>query len=360
LSLTKRERLRRAFWHEPVDHLPTQINYTDAIGKELARHFGVAITDLPTRLGNHLCRVDLPHKSEQGANAKVSYDWWGAGWDPDQEGYWLADAPLGESTDLAAYPWPDPDAPGLLDDAASAIARDRASADPHFIVPNFGFCLFERAWSLRGFDTLMLDLGLDQPFVEDLLERIIDIQVRLARRFVAIGVDGGYFGDDYGAQKGLLFSPETWRQLFKPRLARVFAVFREAGLPVLMHSDGDIAKIVPDLVEIGLTALNPVQPEVLDHAWLKRAFGRSLAYYGGVSTQTVLPYGTPEEVRAALRSAVTALAPESTGLLAAPSHRLTSDVPMANVEALLAGFAELASHDLDKPNDAEVASDDRS
>ena len=112
-------------------------------------------------------------------------------------------------------------------------------------------------------------------------------------------MDGGYFGDDYGAQKGLLFAPRTWRRSFiKPRLARLFAPFREAGLPlILMHSDGQIQQILPDLVEIGLTALNPVQPEVLDHIWLRENFGGKLAFYGGISTQTVLPHGTPDEVR---------------------------------------------------------------
>jgi len=165
--------------------------------------------------------------------------------------------------------------------------------------------------------------------------------VALARRFVALGVDGGYFGDDYGAQKSLLFSPRIWRELFKPRLARMFAVFREAGLPVIMHSDGDIAEIVPDLVEIGLTALNPVQPEVSDHAWLKRTFGDRLAFYGGVSTQTVLPHGTPAEVRTAVTACTGTLAADGTGLVIAPSHRMTADIPMENVDALLRAFAAL-------------------
>ena len=133
----------------------------------------------------------------------------------------------------------------------------------------------------------------------------------------------------------LLFSPATWRSLIKPRLARLFAPFVERGLPVLMHSDGDIGQIVPDLVEIGLTALNPVQPEVIDHAWLHAEFDGRLAFYGGVSTQTVLPHGTPAEVREAAQTCVATLAPGGTGLILAPSHRLMTDVPMANVEALL-------------------------
>ena len=158
---------------------------------------------------------------------------------------------------------------------------------------------------------------------------------------MTLGVDGGYFGDDYGAQKRLLFSPKTWRALFKPRLARMFTVFREADLPIVLHSDGDITEILPDLVEIGVTVLNPVQPEVLDHTWLKRTFGDRLAFYGGVSTQTVLPSGTPEEVQLAVKDCAKALAGDGTGLLLGPSHRLMTDVPLGNMEALLTSFAGL-------------------
>jgi uroporphyrinogen decarboxylase len=106
-----------------------------------------------------------------------------------------------------------------------------------------------------------------------------------------------------------------------------------------MHSDGQIAKILPDLVEIGLTTLNPVQPEVIDHRWLHATFDGTLAFYGGVSTQTVLPYGTPGEVKQAVADAARALAPDGTGLLLAPSHRMMADIPMENVEALLEAFA---------------------
>jgi uroporphyrinogen decarboxylase len=139
----------------------------------------------------------------------------------------------------------------------------------------------------------------------------------------------------------MLFSPRTWRALFKPRLARMFAVFREASLPVILHSDGDIAQILPDLVEIGLTTLNPVQPEVLDLAWLKNTFGDRLAFYGGVSTQTILPYGTPTQVREATETCIKMLASDGTGLLVAPSHRMTADIPLENVAALLDVFATL-------------------
>jgi uroporphyrinogen decarboxylase len=208
------------------------------------------------------------------------------------------------------------------------------------VVPNLGWALFERAWSLRGFENTLLELALDPGYIGELMDRIVDIRLGLIGRYIELGVDGGYFGDDYGAQNGLLFSPDTWRSLIKPRLARLFAPFVDAGLPVLMHSDGDIKPIVADLVEIGLTALNPCQPEVIDHDWLHAEFDGRLAFYGGVSTQTVLPRGTPDDVREAATLCRESLAPEGTGLLFAPSHRLMTDVPMANVDALLAAFAE--------------------
>ncbi len=336
-ELSRKERVLRALRREPVDRLPTQCNYTPAMGRFLATHFGVAETELPERLGNHLLRVDVDHAGRASQDGSVKFDWWGAGWDTRTEGYWHSFAPLEDSLDLDGYAWPDPNAPSLLTTAAQAIARNGAGS---FIVPNLGMCLFERAWSLRGFDALLMDMLERTEWVEELLDRITATQVTLAKRYVASGVDGGYFGDDYGAQRAMLFSPRLWRRLIKPRLARMFAVFTEAGLPVILHSDGDIRAILPDLVEIGLTALNPVQPEVLDHAWLYNEHGAKLSFYGGISTQGVMPRGGENEVRAATIACARALAPEGTGLLMGPSHRMQSDIPARNVEAMLNAFVE--------------------
>ena len=110
------------------------------------------------------------------------------------------------------------------------------------------------------------------------------------------------------------------------------------GQPVILHSDGDIRAILPDLVEIGVTALNPVQPEVLEPAWLQKEYGDRLAFYGGISTQGVLPSGTPEEVRVAAAECIRTLAPRGTVLMIGPSHRMQTDIPGANVAAMLDAF----------------------
>jgi uroporphyrinogen decarboxylase len=336
--VTHKERMRRAIFYEPLDRFPTQINYTRAMGGKLAAHFGLPLADLPARLDNHMIRVDITSPARLSEDGRNRFDWWGVGFDTQEEGYFPSFCPLADMTHLDRFPWPDPHDPHLLDEAARIIAADQGE---HFITPNFGFALFERAWLLRGFENFLAEIVTDPGLAADLFDRIADIQLALIRRFIALGVDGGYFGDDYGAQKNMLFSPATWRALVKPRLAHLFAPFCEAGLPVLMHSDGQIAKILPDLVEIGLTTLNPVQPEVLDHHWLHDTFDRKLSFYGGVSTQTVLPYGSPDEVKHAVFQTVSVLAPEKTGLVLAPSHRMMADIPIENVEALLEAFAEL-------------------
>ena len=338
MQLTHKERLRRAIRHEPVDRLPTQINYTGRQGEQLAAYFGVSVGQLPGRLDNHLRRLDLTHPARYSEDGSVKFDWWGAGFDTGEEGYFVRVSPLQERKDLDAMAWPDPHDPDILNDAALAIAADNGQ---HFLVPNFGWALFERAWSLRGMVEFFMDMAGDPKYAGELLDRVADIQLALIHRFIELGVDGVYFGDDYGGQANMLLSPKMWRTLIKPRLARLFEPIRAAGLPILMHSDGHIEPILPDLIEIGLNVYNPVQPEVTDFTWLRRTFGRQLAYYGGVSTQTTMPFGTPDDVAVAVAKAARELAPDNTGLLIAPSHRMMSDIPMPNVAALLAAFAQL-------------------
>jgi uroporphyrinogen decarboxylase len=334
-SLTHKDRLRRALRHQPVDRLPTQINYTARMGEKLAAHFGILVNDLPVWLDNHLVRVDLSYPERLSEDGLCRFDWWGAGHDTGEEGYFIRNIPLRETKDLEAYAWPDPEQVDLLEGAKRTI---ESYGQEYFIAPNLGFALFERAWSLRGLEQFLMDMALDTGFAGELLDRITEIQLRLIRRYLELGVDGGYFGDDYGAQNGLMMSPATWRKLFKPRLARMFAPFKARGLPVILHSDGQIQMILPDLVEIGLTALNPAQPEVLEHTWLAENFGGQLAFYGGISTQTVLPGGSPGAVGQAVERCRRVLAPQGTGLLLAASHRMMTDIPMENVEALVEAF----------------------
>jgi uroporphyrinogen decarboxylase len=308
----------------------------------MSEYFDIEEEDLPRFLGNHLLRLDIDYPKRSNQDGSVQFDWWGVGFDQGEEGYFPAVSPLAENKDLDAFQWPEPHTSQLLSHAKHIMGQN---GEHYFTAPNFGFALFERAWSLRGFENFFVDMARDEKYTEEILDGITNIQLVLIIRFIDLGIDGGYFGDDYGAQKGMLFSPAMWRKFIKPRLAKMFAPFVERQLPIIMHSDGQIQPILPDLIEIGLTTLNPVQPEVLDHGWLAKNHGGQLSFYGGISSQTVLPYGTAAEIGEAIEDCIETLAPQGTGLLIAPSHRMMSDIPLENVRVLLEGFTSLSEGD---------------
>ena len=231
---------------------------------------------------------------------------------------------------LAGYCWPDPEAPGRFDHIAEIIA---AHSD-RFIVAAVDSTLFERAFFLRGFQELLTDMVLKPRFVHGLLDHILAFDLAVLERMLQFPVDGVWFGDDYGHQGGLITSPKMWRTFIKPRMARLIERVKQAGLPVFLHSDGAIAPLIPDLLEIGLDVLNPLQPEVIDLAQLKRAYGHDLCLCGGISTQRVLSRGTPDDVEKELRQKVRLLA-QSGGYIIATAGSVQKDVPMANLVRLL-------------------------
>jgi len=184
-DVTRKQRVLGAFRREAVDRLPTQSNYTPAMGVKLAAHFQIPIEELPERLDNHMVRVDLQYDRRMSDDGRTAFDWWGAGWSTETEGYWHTFSPLAESMELDAFAWPDPQAPQLFDAARQTVAQRGAE---YFVAPNLGMCLFERAWSLRGFDRLLLDFADRPEWVEELLERITGIQIALIRRYLEAGI----------------------------------------------------------------------------------------------------------------------------------------------------------------------------
>jgi uroporphyrinogen decarboxylase len=147
-------------------------------------------------------------------------------------------------------------------------------------------------------------------------------------------IDGFLLGSDWGGQRGLLISPPQWRRFIKHTEATCYDIVRGAGKHLWVHSCGKIEQIIPDLIECGLQGLNPVQSEVMDIGELKENFGADLTFWGGVSTQTVLPYGTPEEVKEDVQRTIDIMAPGG-GYVLGPSQSMQEDVPLENILAFL-------------------------
>jgi len=205
--------------------------------------------------------------------------------------------------------------------------------------------IFELARDMRGFENLIIDMISHQDMATLLLNKITDIRCGMARRYAESGADVLSLGDDVGMQDTMLMNPDMWRKWFKPRLKRVIASATHVNPHMLVyyHSDGYIEPIIPDLIEVGVTVLNPVQPESMDPAKTKTHYGDRLAFFGTVGIQTTMPHGTPEEVKQEVKTRIETVG-KGGGLLIAPTHVLEPDVPWENVVAFFEGVEEYGTY----------------
>jgi uroporphyrinogen decarboxylase len=343
-EMTRQERLLAAIRRQPLDRLPTQIDFSPHMLDIMCDHYCVprrGEEELLPFLDNHLVygfindTYGMLRKRTPG-NDIIAFDNWQCGWDMTQEGIFPAVHPLADDDAYGQYEFPDPNAPGLMNLVEQTIHR--YSAD--YIVASYQVTLlFERAYALRGYENFLCDLVAEPEFAEELLEKITLYQIAIAKRYVQLGVSCGRIGDDYGTQNGMLFSPQLWRDMFKNRLRRIISVYKDAGLPVIMHSCGNVLPIIPDLIEIGVDVLNNVQPEAMPRETLM-PFNGKLTFYGGFSTQHILPSGTEEEIFADVNKC-RMMYGQNNGCILSPGISIISDVPIKNVNTLLRAFNEL-------------------
>ncbi len=340
--MTSRERVLTAMRRQPPDRVPRYLSFVAEKEREVMQRLG--LTDmLPfTRLDIWRVAVNPTRErtdfSRYFGRADVEWDAWGRGrvWDADRH-YAEYLYPLEQAdtvAEIAAYPWPDEAAPyrfaGLAERVADAHARGYAA------VGILGDTIYEMAWQLRGVERLFEDMLTGDAMADVLFDRITALRVVQAREFARAGVDILLTGDDIAMQHGLMMSRALLRAWFFPRLKQVFDAAREVKPDILTwyHSDGKVDEIIPDLIDIGLDILNPVQPECVDHRWVKATYGDRLAFAGGIGVQSVLPFGTPEEVREHVREVIRTLGAGG-GLLAAPAHLIERDVPFENIIAMV-------------------------
>ena len=188
---------------------------------------------------------------------------------------------------------------------------------------------------MRGMKNLLLDTAVHINFVEVLLKKITDYIMQTMRvLFEHFTFDGIALSDDYGSQKNMLMSPATWRHLVKPCLSDIFELAKENSRYIFLHSCGNIEPIIPDLIDIGLDILHPVQPEAMDPFEIKKKYGDDLTFCGGIGTQRLLPYGTTDEIRKQIRELKDIMG-RGAGYIIEPGITIQADVPLANVIAMI-------------------------
>ena len=366
--MSSRQRVRVALSHQEPDRVPIDMGGTGCstmragIATCLNSYLGLGDTQVvgsgPSQKVQNLdvgllerLQIDTrgvhtkaPHRSREMIHPDGRYvNEWGVEYvlPPGKYAYVPVGAPLAHATvtDLAGYDWPDPFDPGRTD-GVGAQAKRWHEENSWAIVGNVDkSSIFELALAMRGFERFLVDMVTDPAFANALLDKLTEIQIIRYERFLQETgpyLDVIFFGDDVGIQNGPLISPKLYKAMIKPRHKLLFdAIRRKTNAKILYHSCGDVYPLIRDIVEIGVDCLNPVQvtAKEMDTAQLKREFGKYLSFWGAIDTQHVLPYGTPEDVRAEVRRRINDLGHEG-GYVVAAVHVVQDDVPPENVVAM--------------------------
>ena len=236
-----------------------------------------------------------------------------------------------ELAELEAYPFPDYAGGDIshMRDEADAIKRQGLA-----VLANMQCTIWETAWYLRGMEELMMDMMEEDEKASFLLEKVTERACIRAAAYARAGADILFLGDDIGMQRTPLMSLELYRTWIKPNLKKVIDTARniQKDIIVLYHSCGFATPFIDDLIDAGVDVLNPIQSECMDFADIHARYGDRLSFHGTIGTQSVMPFGTPDEVRATVRRNLR-IAGEKGGLFPAPTHLLEPEVPWENILA---------------------------
>ena len=341
--MDSRERVLAAFNHERLDRVPTDIWATPEVWDRLKACFS-GEADVRAKL--HIDGVASVEPSYVGPKLPTvaedeTVDFWGIrtrkvsyamGAYDEMTVNPLSDARTVE--DLERYTWPKAD----WFDYSGMRATAKAGRESQVVMSGYMAVFFQHN-KLRGLKASLVDPYVRPEFTRRLLGEIADFLYEQHRRmFEACDglVDVTQVTDDFGTQAGPMISLKVFREFYRPHMQRFIDLAHSFGVKVFHHDDGAVRLFIPDLVEMGVDVLNPLQWTCpgMELEGLKREFGASLCFHGGVDNQRVLPFGTPEEVRKEVRHCIDALASDKTGYILASCHNIQPVTPTKNITAM--------------------------
>lgn len=361
--MTPRERVLAALNHQTPDVTPFDIGGVKTTSlnihayKKLQTYLGL---DLPAEIahfrsqrvhlpevvsqffGSDVRRVHVPYPLTPQTTAPVQRDEWGSEWTQAPNGLFFVSRPgLAQAqtiADLRTYPWPNPASLAPVDRLAAA-ARDLRRGTNCAVCLDLPDMVVHITQNTRGYQQWLVDSALDVPFFEAILDYATDIYLAMViplLKAVGNAIDLVLVCDDIAAQNGPLINPEVYRKLVKPRQAAILRAIKDnSPARLIFHSCGSIYWALPDIIDMGADALNPVQVSArhMETARLKREFGRFITFWGGIDTHHVLPFGSVAEVQQEVKKRIVDLAQDG-GYVIGPVHIIQQEVPPQNILAM--------------------------
>jgi uroporphyrinogen decarboxylase len=340
--MTSRERVTAALRREPVDRVPVFMWFHPDTAATLAKHLGILPHQVDEAMGNDVRQVWIGNNyAMEGIvhehDGETHTDAWGITWVREGQFNQVKHSPLADASDeqLGSYAFPY----GAIPDLMQQLERLRPHAGRTFIGADVSPCLFELLCRVRGMEQAIEDLALQPEISASLFDRATEFSLALANEaFQTLPLDWLWTGDDVAGQQCMMMNPRQWRTLIKPRLARIVAAGTDRNVPVAYHCCGAMRDIIPDLIEIGVTVLNPIQFGCagMDAAGLKRDFGSSLTFMGGLDTIGLIPRGSASDVYTATRDLIDTMTTDGGGFILAASHTIPPETPITNIFAMYA------------------------
>ncbi len=338
--MTSKERVHAALNRRPTDRIPIFMWFQPSTARRLAEALEIPAAHVGEALGNDVRQAWVNNNyAMEGIvhdhDGDTHTDLWGVLWRKrgefnQPEGFPLAGAMPQQMLD---YEFPH-DQKGFLLDQLEPVAR---AAHEYFVGVDVSPCAFEMYWRLRGMDEALIDMASAPDLADVMLSRCADFAVDLSESACELyDLDWLWTGDDIAGQDNLLMSPTLWRILVKPHLQRVIDVGLQRGLPIAYHCCGAVRAIIPDLIEMGVDVLNPVQVNCpgMHPAELKSEFGRELTFMGGVDTQNLLPVASADEVYGATLNLIQTMTSDGGGFILAATHTVPPETPLENIFAM--------------------------
>ena len=321
--------------HRETTPIPYTLTFEEEVGERLDRHFGDEtwrgeLVSYMVQCGGVVRLLD-----EQLDDAHRR-DAFGTVWRTDQLPQAVVEPGL-KTPSFEGYAFPSADSFADPEVKAATEKRVEESSDS-FTIISPTFCLWQ-SWYVRGFETTLIDCITEEDFYAELLDRFTDLSLAMIEECADIPADAIMMGDDWGDQRGILIGPERWRKFFKPRYARIFEAIHDQGKLTIMHCCGSAADIMPDAIEIGLDVIESVQPEAggMNPYGLKEAWGDGITFWGGLGSQSTIPFGTPDGIRGEIHRLRSEMS-RGGGYILAPAKPLRPETPTENAVAVVEEF----------------------